>query len=332
MPEPTQAPIVIPPTVPAREIAAIPKATNVKDPLPTAAEVGKSAAAALTGETPKTETVSTKTEPTTEAKKAEEDASRKFAELSKRERMLLEKERTLKESMKRTAEIEKKLADAKKDPLEYLKAGNLSLEDLIDHALNKDKPPTEVARIKTLEEKIANYEKQIAEAEANRKAQLEQQSQAEAIKGFKTTIEGTVKADTAKYELITAYGDDGIEAVFKTCLDHFTKTGEPLPVGEAAEIVETQIFESLKRLQKASKLKSLLGESVSESLPKDPIGDEDVTPKSANVSTAPPTLTNKITAPLGATEPTTKKRGLPDRDEALQAAADFLRRARQKQG
>lgn len=182
------------------------------------------------------------------------DFVRKFATLTQKERELFKKERQLKEMQAKFQKYEQ-LEDLKsKDPFKYIKEQGIEFDSVVNAALRADEPPTVEDKVKSLEEKIAAYEKAMEEKEQASKREREQQ----AIDNFKKQIETQIKSDLEQYELINA--QEEYETVFEVVQEHYRRTlettgqGEVLPIEKAAQEVENYLLERAKKLLGLKKL------------------------------------------------------------------------------
>ena len=260
------------------------------------------------GTDPATSTDNAIEEPVVDPEK-EKFASR-FAALSRKEKELQQRERSFKENQAKLQAYEKALAEAKNNPLEYLQAAGLTLEEALSQILNQDKEPTEVDRVQAIEKKIADYEneqKQLAIRAQEYKKQQELNAIHEDINKF-------VADNSEQFELVQAY--NAIPDVWAVIERTFIETqGKVLLTKEqACQAVEEQIYEEKK--QEAERLARI--KKLSKQMPLTSAGHvEDSNPKSVS-KTVSPTLTNNS----GATSTAPKK--FKTREESLAEAAKLL--------
>lgn len=196
----------------------------------------------------------------------------RFAKLAAKESAIVAKELEIKAERERLAadraEVERLKAlkaGAKLRPLHAVKeALGLSFEELQQAALNNGAATPEVV-VATVQEKLDEFEaKQAAKAKAEQDAQAarHQANHARALSQWKKDVVDTVKAD-ASYELISVFGAQ--DAVHQKIESHFeatcekddagniTRPGVLLSTKEAADIVESEFVERVKKAQASKK-------------------------------------------------------------------------------
>ena len=250
-------------------------------------------------------------EKTPEQLEQEKFASR-FAALSKKERDLLQRERSFKENQAKMAAYETAVQKAKENPLAYLQAAGLTLEQALQQIINEGNPPTEVDRVASIEKKIADYEA-AQEQLARRNAEYNKQQQ---LGKIHSQINMFVESNADQFELIREY--KAIDTVWQVIERTYMETGGKvhLTQEQACQAVEDQLYEEAKqeaerhaRIKKLTKQNSLT--SVSHV--------EDSNPRSVS-KTVSPTLTNG-TAVADSAPPKRFK----TTEESLAAAAKLLK-------
>lgn len=280
--------------------------TNVVNPAPTPApapvEAAKPAETPAATPDAKVETHAADPKPVETAKPAEDPVLQKnFAALTRRE-----KEATA--AIAKAREAEAKWAKVATDPVTALQEAGWSMKDLAELVLNDGKLPAE-KRAKIAEERIAKIE---ADTVAQQQAQA-----AQAIDSLKSRIRETIDGNKDKYELVAV--NESSEAVYSVIEQHFSETGEILPIEDALEAVESHLLKQIQeKALKTQKVQRLLQPQVTVDPSKPSTTDTAAKPITA------PTLTNKATtAPTPTPQP---QKWLTD-DESKAAAADLLRKA-----
>lgn len=236
----------------------------------------------------------------------EEDMSRRFAALSRQQKKLLEEQQRFKSEAKQYQEWLKLKDQAKQNPLDYLKAAQLSPDEVIEHLLSDGQPSLE-KQVKQLQEKLEAEERRKQEQEQARLEAEEKQKEQQIIDNFKGQIKELVYKDTDRFEAIAALKVE--DQVWDIISAHFDQTGELMPIDKAAEQLESQIIDGAKTLLKIKKLAEFTKPTPTE------------TPESTPETATAPTLTNKI-AQSSVTQPPSKT--VWNRDESLKKAAAFL--------
>lgn len=277
-----------------------------------------------------------------EKKESEEDKrfAAKFAALSRKEKQVKAREKELEQKNKdleqrlkaleeqtasKAEKKEEKKADEpieyllKKDPFGTLQKYGITLDTLINTALNNGKltPDMEMqlrleeldrkyqAKIQEVEGKLSEKEKRELEAQEQRKKQEEEQ----AIEDFKQQLGQFISANKDAYELIEA--EEAQDLVFDVIKEHYDATGEILDQKIAADEVEKHLLEEARKMMKLKKL------SQSEKEDLKPLQkDEPKVEKKASV-----TLSNSQSQNQGVSA---GKRQLSS-EEALAEAAKLLR-------
>jgi len=271
--------------------------------------------------------------PETAPKKEQDDLSARFAALSRQEKKIADERRRAKELQDKYTPLDD--AISRKDALSLLKASGFSLNDVIDAALKADQPPTVEDKLKTVEERLAAWEKAKEEEKAQDEQKRRQENAQAEISAFREALTQHLAGDPDKYELINS--SEAIENVYDACFELIKADPESYPtrdeaialIPKVAEMIENELGERLKKLGSAKKLKTLLG--LSDAPVTDPATATQ--PKSATTATlsepakpASPakqdvTLTNRNT--VNPAQPETRPKRMT-REESLARAAAFL--------
>jgi len=259
---------------------------------------------------PAEETTATTVETAPEPEPEEDPkfASR-FAALTKKEREIIQRERAFKEQQAKLQAYEKAMQQAKQNPLEYLQAAGLTLEEALQQIINEGKEPTEQDRLSSVEQKIKDYEEHQRQLQIRAQEYRKQQELATIHK----EIESFVEQNEEQYELIKAYNN--IDLVWNVIERTYMETGGKvhLTTEQACQAVEEQLLsEKMEELELARKLKKLqakLAPEVSAESKQQPVS-----------KTVSPTLTNS-----GGTVSTSPPRKFRTKEESLAEAAKLLK-------
>lgn len=252
--------------------------------------------------------------PVEEEPKEDPKFAARFAALSRKEKELIQRERQFKENQAKLQAYEKAVATAKQNPIQYLQAAGLTLEEALQYVINDESPDpnSPEVKLKTIEQKIAAYEN-----EMRVKAQQAQQAQINAqMIEFKNGINKYITDNSEQYELIKEHKaiDDVFNVMYRTWQE--TNGQVSLTLEQAAQAVEEQLLkeeeENAARLLRVNKLKSKFL----------PVSSTEGTVKVSNqdkVSKPAPTLTNQSVSA------TTEPRKFKSREESLAEAAKLLK-------
>ena len=274
----------------------------------------------MTTETPVTPTTETATPPAPpaapatpapEVKKEDPLISSRIAALQKEEKRIRAEREALKDVKAQKAELDKALKEAKSNPIVALQKMGLSVDDIINVVLNDGKPTPEL-KVKALEEKIDSFKQEQEEArlaaEKEKLAQQETLIQNQFAEAKKNTI-AAVKAETEKYELVTALGLE--EEVWNRIYNHAVETQaagntEILTIDQVASEYEKELEAYGEKLIASKKFKAKLSvtEPLDTSSP-DPMVAE-LLDQAKVRGTPKKTLTNNM--PPSSTPPATTKR------------------------
>lgn len=233
----------------------------------------------------------------------------RFAALSRKERELLQKEQSIKQSQREYQAYQKAVQDAKNNPVAYLQAAGLTLEEAIQKIINEGKEPTpeEVLKkdVDSIKAEVEAYKKAAQEHQARQMEQRKQAEEASILNNLKTYVE----SNPEKYELIMAY--NAIPDVWEVIKRTYLETGGKVHLTEeqAAEAVENDLLEQAREeAKRVANLKKLQTESnqVKVSNPKE-------------VSKVSQTLTNQT-----ATTPASPPKRL-SREDSIKEAAKLLK-------
>jgi len=252
-------------------------------------------------------------EPAIEEPKEDPKFSQRFAALSRKEKELVQRERSFKENQTKLQAYEKALAGAKSNPLEYLQAAGLTLEQALQQIINQDgdQPVTEAHRLQQIEQKIADYEKSQEELRvknsANRKA-----FELDRIKG---SINDFIQSNPETYELVKEY--NAIEDVWSVIERTFIETSGQvhLTMEQASQAVEDQLLKEEELAQERRARIKKLNKNIQPSS-----AEESIRVRTEDKVRIPSqTLTNQSVS--ASTEPKKFK----SREESLADAAKLLK-------
>ena len=205
---------------------------------------------------------------TAEAEPKNDEFASKFAALSRKEKALRQREAEMESRFKEMedrlkAYEEKENAKEpelpldyklKRNPLETLAELGLPYDKLTELALNDGKltpdMQMEIMR-RDLEDKYSKELESIRNDLLERDKKAEEQKYQETINSYVADLTKFVNA-SEKYELIKA--NDAVDLVFDVVENHYNETGNILSNEEAANLVESELEEELKRvMEKAGK-------------------------------------------------------------------------------
>lgn len=191
-----------------------------------------------------------KPEPSERNARGDDEWAHRHAQLLKRERMLHAERQKIRERENRIKELEELMDLRERDPKGFVEKNGLSYEKLTDIYLNDGKKPPEHL-IQSLEEKIKSLEARLD----NDKTQSEENWAQEKITGFKRQIQGVIDNAGETFELIQA--QKAHDLVYDVIQDYYRETKTILPIEEAAQFVEDNLFEEAKQLSSLKKLQAL---------------------------------------------------------------------------
>lgn len=197
--------------------------------------------------------------------------AQRYAQIQRRERQIhmqaqdiKRREQELQQREARVKEYEELQSLKDKDPKTFLEKNGLSYERITDVYLNDGKPTPE-QKIEALEARIQSL---IEGREQEKEEEITKTTQ-EKVEGFKRTIEGVIESEGERFELIKAQKAHSL--VFDVIQNYWRETGQMLPVAEAADFVENELFTEAQQLMGLSKFKPK--PQPAESMAADPIPD-----------------------------------------------------------
>jgi hypothetical protein len=165
-----------------------------------------------------------------------------WASIARKEKALLQDKQAIAEEKKRIAardaEIkawEEKKANARLKPIEWLKEGNLTVEELTKAIINDGKPSTD-AQIEAVRQELTKFKAQTEEEKkqlAQEAKELAEKRNQENIQEFKGQINAFVDANKEDYDLIALLGAQ--EMVFQGVVETNKNTGRVPTIKEAAD-------------------------------------------------------------------------------------------------
>ena len=255
-----------------------------------------------------------------EASPEKDEFASKFAALSRKEKALRQREAEMESRFKEMEDRLKAYEEKentkepeipldyklKRNPLETLAELGLPYDKLTELALNDGKLTPEMQMEimrRDLEDKYSKELESIRNDLLERDKKAEEQKYQDTINSYMSELTNFVN-ESDKYELIRA--NDAVDLVFDVVDNHYKETGNILSNEEAANLVESELEEELKRVMASAGKK--LGYGISE--PKQP----------AKEPTQSPTLSNSQTSHVS----TRGERNLSD-DESKAAAAQLIK-------
>lgn len=233
--------------------AATPDATNPATETPEdkgGAPAVEAPAAEAPGAVPETEVA-----PPAEAKPEAENprVSRAFAEITKRERALREKEASIKARETEVASLRDLESQVAKDPLSLLQKFPDLYERLTESILRQGEAPAEP----TVDDKIAQLEKRLADKEAAEVEARKAAEQAEITRKLdnaRENLKRTSATDPDRWELVNAEGaHDTAWGVLEAYWDQHQKV---LPFEDALDYVENHLLEERGKLLNLKKIRA----------------------------------------------------------------------------
>lgn len=247
-----------------------------------------------------------------EAPKQDDKFASKFAALSAKEKAILAKEQKLKAQMKEFESQMKEFEElknlrklAKENPLEYLKKGELTYDEITKRILSGENSE-QVNQFKTLEQQVQDLKQELERA---RQEQVQDK-----VVAFQAEIAKTIETNADKWELIRAFKSHDV--VYNVIEQQFSNNQKLLSIEEAADLVEDylqkEVEANAKLLRQTKKAQNLFGAAA------------EAATKSKNTQqaqvTEATTLTNKLSAEVP--DRTHKPRSV---EESLEQAAKLLR-------
>jgi len=238
--------------------------------------------------------------PMQQAGESDKDFSKRYSAFIKKEQKYQSEIEQLKAKLRELEPLAELKSKAKEDPVAYMSAASLTLDDFLTAGEKKKDP--------TLEDRLAQIESLI---DTERKTR-EQRSMEEAVSGFKNQIKDVVTANVEKYELL--HLQDAIDTVYDTIELYWQKTKEQMPIEKACELVEQELQAELEAkkplLEKSNKFKKIFSPVLETTdKPQTQAPKRDVT------------LNNHFTAQTSAVD---EKRPM-SREESLKRAAQMLK-------
>jgi hypothetical protein len=296
--------------------------SDLQGGVPPVKEIDLEAAKSITAST-----VSEKIEPTTESTEAietqkpkeDDDFAHRMALLARKEKSLTEKQKQIKEYEDKIKKLERMEQLQKEDPDAFLTESGLTLDQLINSALSKNKT-------ETVEDKIAKLEKKLQEQEEAKKAALmaqEEESkkakQDSARSQVMSTIEQVLEEKGEEFGLVKSLGEK--ELVYAVMEQYWEAKGELLPVEDAAKLVEDELFNKVQSIKSVDKIKKLFAMSDA-SIQNKLESSEIVSAQTGNVSE--PINQKTLTARSVPSTETAQPKKLLSREESLKKIAKDL--------
>lgn len=188
--------------------------------------------------------------------------ARKMKDALARETAVSEKQKAIEAREQALADRESRLQSAKRRPLDLLKEHGFKYDDALQDFMGGYKPAEPDPLDQRLEPLRQKWDKLEPNMEALQnevkqlKTELTMKAQQESYEQAMGEIR-TVAANTEKYELIGAMGDDAIDLVRDTVVEYFNRHQKLLDYSEACDIVEKYYEdEYVSRLLKTKKVQS----------------------------------------------------------------------------
>lgn len=205
---------------------------------------------------------------------AEPSISAKFTAIARKERQIYEQKQAHKAAQAALAAKEAALAarearlaefeGLRANPVKALEYTGHSYQDLTQTVLNEGNLTAEQIARQTQAELKAFKEAQEAASSERAKEQDAQRAQEEQqiLQSFQSEVANFVQKHSSEYEFTVAAGRSDL--VFQTIEAHFNKTGELLPVKQAAEMTERYIESEVEKMMALPKARSKFAPSAPE--------------------------------------------------------------------
>lgn len=212
-----------------------------------------------------------------EAKKEEDSKfASKFAALSRKEKAIRERESQIEARLKEFEEKEQRLQQLEsleeqilRNPIKWLDEKGVDFEALTQMQLNDLNPTPEMLyeRLeKKFESQLEEKTKALREQYLKEKEEEAERKYEQTINSFMEEIADHVNSAEDEYELIKA--NDSVQAVYDVIEQYHAKTGKILEVKEAADYVESHLYEEAQKLLKLKKLQAMRDKQEAETTKK----------------------------------------------------------------
>ena len=239
----------------------------------------------------------------------------KLAELEKSNRM--QRKRT--KELEATNEKNERLFQlAKTNPVEFLKATGVSLQDVLTDEVNKGELPVE-EQLRREVNQLREEQRQLQEQQRQQTVAKEEAKYNELYNQFVDGVKQFVD-NSPELELIglrDAYG-----TVAEVISQYYNETGEELPVGDAAKLVEQELHNDAQSYLKGSKLGKQLRDELSDEIRKELEAQAQASRQANNPN--PTGRLRTLTNDQQATQ-SVRSQGILPMDEAKKRAAALLR-------
>lgn len=195
----------------------------------------------------------------------EPPSHRAFAKLAEMEKANRTQRKRTKELEATNAKYERAFDLARTNPTEFLKKAGVSLKDVLTDEVNQGQLPVE-EELRREVEKLREEQKEIREARQHETVQREEQKYNQLYNQFVDGVKQFVD-NSPELELIGLR--NAYETVAEVISQYYNQTGEELPVGDAAKLVEQELTNEAQSYLKSSKLGNQVREELSTQIRKE---------------------------------------------------------------
>jgi hypothetical protein len=204
------------------------------------------------------------------------DFAKRFTALTRKEREIQSQAEKNKADLQALSEFKKNQELLKTNPLKFMEASGIKLQDLVDLTLNDGKETPNLL-IQQLNEKVSNLEKERQEErERSQKGEYDKN-----IAEYKSKQRSHLEGKKDNYELINHY--EAFDTVYDIMNKHFIETGEELDIDKVAAHVEDYYEKQLEKVALTKKFQSRYAK---------PVTDTTGTPTKETEKKSPTSITN----------------------------------------
>jgi len=195
----------------------------------------------------------------------EPPSHRAFAKLAEMEKANRTQRKRNKELAETNAKYERTFDLARSNPAEFLKRSGISLKDVLTDEVNQGELPVE-EELRREVIKLRDEQREMREVKQKETVQKEEARYHDLYNQFVDGVKQFVD-NSPELELITIRG--AYSTVAEVISQYYNETGEELPVGDAAKLVEQELTNEAQSYLKSSKLGNQVREELSEKIRKE---------------------------------------------------------------
>jgi len=196
---------------------------------------------------------------------SEPPSHRAFAKLAEMEKANRTQRKRNKELAETNAKYERTFDLARSNPAEFLKRSGISLKDVLTDEVNQGELPVE-EELRREVIKLRDEQKEMREVKQKETVQKEEARYHDLYNQFVDGVKQFVD-NSPELELITIRG--AYSTVAEVISQYYNETGEELPVGDAAKLVEAELNNEAQSYLKSSTLGNQVREELSEKIRKE---------------------------------------------------------------